>query len=495
MMRAIWLVARREYIGYVSAWGFWLGLILTPLGILAGAVLPRAIESNQPVRYYVVVDTKDDFRDAVQEHLDGWRAGAALMALEQHVAPLPPEEQRAATRAFEQARGEGKSPEEALDAAKAPETVEAPEAKFVAVRAPSARVEELERIMKSEQTLNGPSGERSLFAALIVRRDQVGEIETIEYISRDVVVADLRAAAEGALKRLAKERLLSQVGLSNLDVRAAEADIPPVINKRFSDGARTSSSGSGDAAKKEVTLTDRAPFIAASLIALVLWLLIFSVVNFLLTGAIEERSNKIFDSLLTCVRLTDLLFGKLLGVLMLSLTLVGVWAILALWGGLQAAEQMGPAMTEFLGAALAPSLIAPAMIGFLMGYVMYGAIFLALGSLCDTIQEAQTLMTPLIIFLMIPLALVVVAITNPDSSLLNILTWAPFFTPFLMILRAPLEPSIWETLGQFALMTAFTALVVWTATRVYRAGAVHGAGMNDVRGWFGGLFSRGKKAD
>ena len=42
---------------------------------------------------------------------------------------------------------------------------------------------------------------------------------------------------------------------------------------------------------------------------------------------------------------------------------------------------------------------------------------------------------------------------------------------------------------------AFTALVVWTATRVYRAGAVHGAGMNDVRGWFGGLFSRGKKAD
>ena len=74
MMRAIWLVARREYIGYVSAWGFWLGLILTPLGILAGAVLPRAIESNQPVRYYVVVDTKDDFRDAVQEHLDGWRA-------------------------------------------------------------------------------------------------------------------------------------------------------------------------------------------------------------------------------------------------------------------------------------------------------------------------------------------------------------------------------------------------------------------------------------
>lgn len=493
MMRAIWLVARREYLGYVTAWGFWLGLILTPVGILAGAVLPRAIESNQPVRYYVVVDTGDDFETAVREHLDGWRAGAALMALEQHVAPQPPDEQRAAVRAFEQARADGRTPEEALEAADAPTTVAAPERKFVQVRSPSARIEELERIMRSEQTLSGAGGQRPLFAALIVHRDQVGVIESVDYVSRDVVVTDLRAAAEGALKRIARERLLNTKGLTNLDIRAVEADIPPVINARVGEtGAPAGGEGSG--AKTEVTLTDRAPYIAASLIALVLWLLIFSVVNFLLTGTIEERSNKIFDSLLTCVRLTDLLFGKLLGVLLLSLTLVGAWAVMALWGGLQFADQMGPAAQEFLAAALAPSLIAPALIGFLMGYVMYGAIFLALGSLCDTIQEAQTLMTPLIIFLMIPLALVVVAITNPDSPLLQFLAWMPFFTPFLMILRAPLEPTWLEIFGQLVLMTGFTGLVVWMAARVYRAGAVHGAGLNEARSWFGRLFSKDKNA-
>ena len=494
MMRGIWLVARREYLGYVTAWGFWLGLILTPLGLLAGAVLPRAIESNQPIRYYVVVDTHDDFSQAVQDHLDGWRAGTSLALLEQHVAPLSPEEQRTAVRAFEEARANGETPEDALVAAGAPQTVQAPERKFVEINSPSARIKELERIMKSGQTLSGPEGPRTLFAALIVHRDQIGKIESIDYVSQDVVISDLRTAAEGALKRLAREELLGTVGMSNLDIRAAEAGIPPVINKRFDDNA-SQQQPDRETAKNEVTLTDRAPYIAASLIALFLWLLIFSVVNFLLTGTIEERSNKIFDSLLTCVRLTDLLFGKLLGVLMLSLTLVGVWLLMAIWGGLHFADQLGPAATEFLAAALSPGLIAPALIGFLMGYVIYGAVFLALGSLCDTIQEAQTLMTPLIIFLMIPLALVVVAITNPDSPLLHALSWMPFFTPFLMILRAPLEPSWIEVVGQTLLMTGFTGLVVWTATRIYRAGAVHGAGLNETRTWFGGWFSkRGKSS-
>ena len=482
MLRAIWLVARREYIGYVTAWGFWLGLILTPIGLLAGAILPSAIQSNQPIRYFVVVDQQDEFKNALDEQLNSWRAGEALGALQQHIAPLPPKDQRAAIDAFERARALGKSPEQALSAANAPETVQVPPAKFIKIRSPSDRVEEIQRIMVEEQALNGPEGMRPLFAALIVRRDQVGAIEAVDYISRDVVVMDLRYAAEGALKRLAREALLNRVGLSFLDIKGAEANTPPVITQRFGEIQDTDAAKVDEAA--EVTLTDRAPFIAASLIAMVLWLLIFSVVNFLLTGTIEERSNKIFDSLLTCVRLTDLLFGKLLGVLMLSLTLVGVWAVLALWGGLQFADQMGPAVIEFLNAALAPRIVVPALMGFLTGYVMYGVIFLAMGSLCDTIQEAQTLITPLIIFLMIPLGLIVVAIGNPDSEVLQILSWAPFFTPFLMILRAPLDPPIWETLGQLMVTLAFSGFIVWMSARIYRAGAVHGAGMNEARGWF-----------
>eukprot|EP00558_Chaetoceros_sp_UNC1202_P004681 CAMPEP_0197240602 /NCGR_PEP_ID=MMETSP1429-20130617/6845_1 /TAXON_ID=49237 /ORGANISM="Chaetoceros sp., Strain UNC1202" /LENGTH=92 /DNA_ID=CAMNT_0042700273 /DNA_START=117 /DNA_END=392 /DNA_ORIENTATION=- len=74
-------------------------------------------------------------------------------------------------------------------------------------------------------------------------------------------------------------------------------------------------------------MADRAPFIVSIMMAFSLWFLIFSVINYLLMGTIEERSNKIFDSLLTSVKLPNLLAGKLIAVLLLALTLMTFWGL------------------------------------------------------------------------------------------------------------------------------------------------------------------------
>ena len=113
------------------------------------------------------------------------------------------------------------------------------------------------------------------------------------------------------------------------------------------------------------------------------------------------------------------------------------------------------------------------------------SLFLSLGSLCDTIQEAQTLMTPLFVMLMAPLLMLVFAIQDAESALIQIMAWVPVFTPFLLILRMPTEPPLWEVLAQLGLMAVTTYIILQLATRVYRAGAVHGAGVNDVWAFFG----------
>jgi ABC-2 type transport system permease protein len=144
-------------------------------------------------------------------------------------------------------------------------------------------------------------------------------------------------------------------------------------------------------------------------------------------------------------------------------------------------------------AAANPALFVPAVISFVLGYLMYGSLFLALGSLCDTIQEAQTLMTPLFVTLMAPLAMLAFAIQDAESALIEIMAWVPFFTPFLLILRMPTEPPFWEVLAQLSLMAVTTLVILHLAARVYRAGAVHGAGVNDVWAFFGNLIP-GKKS-
>ena len=62
------LVARREYLAYITAWGFWVGIIFTPLALLLALGLPALIESSQPARYYAVLEDGNTFSDALTEY-------------------------------------------------------------------------------------------------------------------------------------------------------------------------------------------------------------------------------------------------------------------------------------------------------------------------------------------------------------------------------------------------------------------------------------------
>ena len=295
--------------------------------------------------------------------------------------------------------------------------------------------------------------------------------------------------AEEAERRLAQEAVFNEAGVSTDLLSQASERTRPITELRANPVADTGDSTVGTA--------DRAPYIASVGMAFMLWFLIFSVVNYLLMGTIEERSNKIFDSLLTSVKLPNLLAGKLLAVLAVALTLMSVWAIGSGAIGLTLFSRLTPDLRgdvlTVIGAVANPSLLLPAILSFILGYLMFGSVFLALGSLCDTIQEAQTLMTPLIVMLMVPMFMIIVAISDPQSPILSVMSWIPVFTPFLLILRIPTEPPLWEVLGQLGLMVVATFIVLWLAARVYRAGAVHGAGVADAAKMFGRLMPWRKK--
>ncbi|MEZ5996941.1 MAG: ABC transporter permease [Hyphomonadaceae bacterium] len=223
----------------------------------------------------------------------------------------------------------------------------------------------------------------------------------------------------------------------------------------------------------QVTLRQRAPFYAALALAFVLWSVVFSVANMLLNGVIEEKSNKILDTLLTSVSPMQMLVGKLLGVAAVSATLFLFWG--ALGGGLLgfAAERAGENIFgQVASAFLEPRLIGAFAVGFVAGYLMYGAIFLALGSLCESIQEAQTLLGPVALVLAVPMMLITPALDNPNAPVIQAASWVPLFTPFLLLVRAPSGLSWAEIAGMGASMFACVALILFLASRVFRAGVV-----------------------
>lgn len=484
MIRSTYLVTRRDYLGYVSAWGFWLGLLFTPIILGIFILAPTFAQNAQPTRYFSVLEQGSAFTDALRSNLSNSDARMARAMLDPLAVVEGTDSEKVA--AFDAAIEAGAEVTEAFEQAGG-DPIALPRQDFVEVDPPVQNSADLAPYLLGESLVETPEGPQPLFAAFVVN-EVSGEIE---YWSENLQARTLISAARQAENDLQLDRALAAVNVSRevlTQARDAQRDVK----------AQRVRIGSEADTDTEVTQTDRAPFVVSIMMAFSLWFLIFSVINYLLMGTIEERSNKIFDSLLTSVKLPHLLAGKLLAVLLLALTLMAFWGIgsgLLTWFMRDTIPaDIAKGLGSLITAAGNPALFVPAIISFVLGYLMYGALFLALGSLCDTIQEAQTLMTPLFVTLMAPLAMLAFAIQDAESALIEIMAWVPFFTPFLLILRMPTEPPLWEVLSQLGIMALTTLLILHLATRVYRAGAVHGAGVNDVWAFFGKLIPGKKKA-
>lgn len=464
-MRNTFLVFKRDYLGYVQAWGFWLGIIAMPILLLLVALLLSFANNATPDRYYAVIESTPVYAEQIETEFQ--REREAIAALTRELVG-----------------------ESIADANGSSDPSDSAAGKFIQVAPPARTIDGLRPYLLGEQTVDGPDGPQSLFAAIIVNEDGSG----IEYWSDDVNVADLRRKVQSASRSISRNNVFTANNIDPTIIKQADDAALEVLQRRIRTEAEQATAGN------DVTIADRAPFFVSLAIAYVLWLMIFSVIQYLLMGTIEERSNKIFDALLTSVRLPQLLAGKLGAVFAVTTTMMGVWVIVATGAVMFGASFLSPEqsadMSAAINASLTPSIIIPALISFVLGYLMYGVVFMALGSLCDTIQEAQTLLSPLMMLLMLPMFMIMIAINDPSSPVVAIVSWIPLFTPFLLILRMPTEPPIWEVLAQIGMMTATTVLMLWLATKVYRAGAVHGAGVSDATAWLKGLIpGLGKKAE
>ena len=455
-MRNIYLIFRRDFLGYVKAWGFWLSLAAVPIFLVIGASFGYFAASSSPVRYYAVVAPTGAISEAIEAEF-----------------------QRSETRMAEEAAA--MAGQLNVELAQTQAAAASGPRKFVEVSPPARTIGDLRPYLLGEQLVDGPDGSKPLFAAFVL----TPEGGALQYWSADVNVETLQYAAENAMRDLGRRDALIGAGLSADFLKKVDAAALPVMAMRLS------GDHDPDAGAAEVTLADKAPTYVAGALAYFLWLMVFSIIQYLLMGTIEERSNKIFDTLLTSVKLPELLAGKLLAVFAVTSTMMLSWALFASAGSVIAATQL-PGLSDtldpFIAAATNPGLIIPALVSFMLGYVLYGAIFMALGSLCDTIQEAQTLLSPMMILLMLPMFAIFLAFQDPGSPVIDYASWFPLFTPFLLILRIPQDPPLWEILAQMALMAVVTALIVWGATKVYRAGAVHGAGIGDLGGMIKGAL-------
>ena len=219
-------------------------------------------------------------------------------------------------------------------------------------------------------------------------------------------------------------------------------------------------------------------------------------------GVIEEKSGKITEVLLSNIRPFELMMGKVLGIASVGLTQFLIWVILsfAVSSAVFSLTDLGleatnpalnitnePVPSGDMDLVLSTlndipffSMISLFIFYFIGGYLIYGALFAAIGSAVDSQGEAQQFMLPITLPLIASIISLSFIVQKPDSTLAMIFSLLPFTSPVSMMARIGFGwPPWYELASSIGLLCLGFIFTIWVASRIYRIGIlIHGSKVN-----------------
>lgn len=233
------------------------------------------------------------------------------------------------------------------------------------------------------------------------------------------------------------------------------------------------------------------------ILAFVLYMFLLIYGSMVMQSVIEEKNNRVLEVMVSSVKPFDLMMGKILGVGSVAVLQVVIWGVLILGMGtlvvphLMPDEVMASASAIEQGAALQNADLDPEMIqaiaavtdvSYLMkifvsmilfvfgGFLLYAAMFAAVGSAVDNVQDASQLQTPITVPIILGLLMMMAVINDPTSKLAFWFSVIPFTSPIVMMARIPYDIPTWEIVLSLVVLYASFVALVWCAAKIYRVG-------------------------
>lgn len=507
-MKMIQLIALREYMENVRTKGFWVGILIFPIILTAMYFLQTALQRSTPTRYYLLIDQSGQYEEAVATAIDREHQSRLLQEFVTYLL-----DNRREVNLERTAANASSAVDELIDDVDADEVAALdkwldaggldfalnmaspylredappfvpPENQFIAATPPAGVdvsadsetiIAALRPYLSGDQNLIVDGRSVSLFALILIPEDvdaaitRPGTLPTatdgptgIQYWARNLTDSRLPDAIAASINSTIRNREYINLGVDNSVVRNVQRTRMPVSRL-------DPSAAEGEEA---VSVADTFRQFAPIGFVYLMFVSLMQSVQYLLSNTIEEKSNRIIEVLLASVTPGELMMGKLLGIGLSGLTTIAVWLLsfflfITLYQSSQT-ELIGEIVDIILGSELIPWFV----FYYFAGYALYSGVFLAIGSLCNTLKEAQALMMPMILIQVIPIAMMAFVVMDPNNSLVRAMSWFPLFTPYLMMNRAAADPPMIDIVGTTILLLLSIILVLWLSGKVFRHGVL-----------------------
>ena len=330
------------------------------------------------------------------------------------------------------------------------------------------------------------SGDADDYPTRVVIPRDVETTGQVTIYSESTIPPMLAMTVENALTDTIEQARLAASGIPNLqqiiDDAHVDVNVRNVIETQ--DGNEQESSA-------------EAAMMLGFILAMVIYFYVFFNGQMIMNNVVEEKTNRIVEVVVSSCRPFHLMLGKIIGVGLAGLTQIVIWIVLLGAVGLFAGnvlgisnanmtpDMMGPAVgasgsqdmvTEIVSQALSIDytlIIINFVLYFIGGYLLYSAIFAALGSAVDQANDAGQLQWPVAILMLLSIYAAIGCMTNPNGPMAFWCSIIPFTSPIVMMVRLPYDVPFWQLLLSHVLLYATALAIVWGAARIYRRGIMH----------------------
>ena len=416
-MRKVWVIIKREYLVRVKTRAFIVSTLISPVLLLALVLLPGLLVARGGgERHIIVLDQtgNSSLFDAVKQNLE------------------------------QPARDEGENREGGLRGTLFQLTRQS-------VSTSDTIDESFITTLTKQQAERGGDNAYVVFPANIL---DSGEVQYYAKSTTDFSLGALQRAISSAVVRARIIRAGLDAG--KIDQYRKEVDLKKT---RIGPGGElTASSGEAD-------------FLVAFVMLFFIYMSVLFYGLFVMRGVIEEKQSRIVEVVISSVKPTQMMLGKLLGIGLVGLTQIAVWALSALLLTRAGLSMFGSGVAAASAIRIPPSLLIYFVVYFVLGYLLFATLYALVGATVGSEDEAQQAQFPVTILAVIPMMVFMTVVANPSSSASIALSMVPFFAPTLMMMRiAVSSPPLWQVLLSMAIMVVSILGCVWLAAKIYRVG-------------------------
>lgn len=287
------------------------------------------------------------------------------------------------------------------------------------------------------------------------------------YKSEKLLAFELTSSIQSGLQAIRQASVLQNAGLTEAQLALLNAPI---------NIATVQISATEDAGHVDQGKTPEEQGVNMGLVYFIVVLLFMAI---MITGQLiaseitAEKSSRVMELLITSVSPLKQMFGKIVGMFLVGLIQISIYVIVII------VNVNLPHNDKMLGqfnidlTKIDPELLMYAALFYLTGYFLFATLFAAVGSIVSRTEDLGQAVLPITMTAMAGFYISIFSISSPDSILVKVSSFVPFFSPFVMLLRLGLtDPPLWEVWASIGILLVTIYAAVWLSAKIYRTGVL-----------------------